>query len=174
MERIKQAIENVRTKEQHGEGIQDQRDAENQNERRKNAQKNPNAKRNSMIKRVVAILLIFTAGGAWFRLDCLNEQEKGASEYINEGIQQARAEAKRRVLSESRFGFFIRTNLSNCQEAADKANKAYVNLVKEATPRKQDKNDIVQPIVIYPEPVLMAAKAECQRIYDAQLKSGQF
>lgn len=171
MERIKSAIENVRAKEQHG--VVQQR-AGSLSDTGRQHMSNPNEKRNTMIKRVVAIVLIFTAGGAWFRLDCMNEQEKGASEHIGEAIQQARAEAKRRVLSETRFGFFVRTNLSNCVDATEKAKRSYVNLLQEATPRKKDKFNTAEPIVIDPEPVFMAAKAECQKIYDAQLKGGQF
>jgi len=171
MERIKSAIENVRAKEQHGAT---QQMANNLNDTGRHLAPNPNEKRNNMIKRAIAIVLIFTAGGAWFRLDCMNEQEKGASEHIGEAIQQARAEAKRRVLSETRFGFFVRTNLTNCVDAAEKAKKSYVNLLREATPRKKDKFNTAEPIVFDPEPVYIAAKAECQKVYDAQLKGGQF
>ena len=171
MERIKNAIENVRAKEQHGTTEQL---ANSLSDTRKHIESTRNEKRISIIKRVAAIVLIFTAGGAWFRLDCMNEQEKGASEHIGESIQQTRAEAKRRVLSEARFGFLLRSNLTNCNEAADKARRAYVNLLQEATPRKKDKFNTAEPIVIDPEPVLMAAKTECQKTYDAQLKTGQF
>jgi len=175
MERIKQAIENVKPKDPNAAG---QHDSENTKEK-------------GLIsggfgyvfcKRVVAMMLLIVAGGTWIRLDCLNEQEKGASEHISEGIQLARVEAKRRMLTETRFGYFIRDNLTSCQDAAEKAKKSYVKLVndanlravREALPHRQDKCYIPPAVAIDPEVVLMNAKADCQKIYDAQFKNGQY
>jgi uncharacterized membrane protein YdbT with pleckstrin-like domain len=125
-----------------------------------------------MIKVVIAVVLILTSAGAWLYLDCLNKQEQGANEKIHIGIEQARAEAKKRMSAKASFELQINTNLTNCQAAAEKAKADYANLMQEIMPRKR--GQIVTPPSITDgiEKVLATAKAECQQIYDTQLKDG--
>lgn len=125
-----------------------------------------------MNKTVIAIALICISGGAWLYLDCLNRQEQGANEKIHMGIEQARAEAKKRLSTKAGFELLLRTNLSNCQAAAEKAKSDYVNLMQEIMPRKRGQIVIPPTISVGIEATLASGQAECQQIYEKQLKDG--
>jgi hypothetical protein len=62
--------------------------------------------------------------------------------------------------------------LSSCQAAAEKAKTDYSNLMQEIMPRKRGQIVIPPSITNGIEALLAAAKAECQQIYDKQLKDG--
>ena len=125
-----------------------------------------------MNKTVIAIALIFITGSAWLYLDCLNRQEQGANEKIHMGIEQARAEAKKRMSSKTSFEHQIQSNLTNCHAAAEKAKADYVTLMQEVMPRKRGQIVIPRTISDGVEAILTSSKAECQQIYDKQLKDG--
>jgi hypothetical protein len=125
-----------------------------------------------MFKKVIAIVLVFLASGTWFYLDCMNKQEQGASAQIHQGIEQARAEAKKRMLADAKFGYHTLLNFTVCQTAAESAQKEYLNLVYDAVPNKQGKFIMPHTVTEKSIKILTAAKAECQKTYDALLKSG--
>lgn len=125
-----------------------------------------------MFKKVIAITLIFLASGTWFYLDCMNKQEQGASIQIHQGIEQARAEAKKRMLADAKFGYQTLLNLTMCQTSAESAQKDYINLVYEAVPSKQGKFTMPQAVTDKATRILAAAKAECQKTYDNLIKNG--
>ena len=125
-----------------------------------------------MFKKVTAIVLIFLASGTWFYLDCMNKQEQGASAQIHQGIEQARAEAKKRMLADAKFGYHTLLNFTTCQSAAESAQKDYLTLVYDAVPNKNGKFIMPHAVTDKSVKILTAAKAECQKTYDALLKSG--
>lgn len=125
-----------------------------------------------MFKKVIAIVIIFLASGTWFYLDCMNKQEQGASAQIHQGIEQARAEAKKRMLIDAKFGYHTLLNFTVCQTAAESAQKEYINLVYDAVPNKQGKFILPHSVTEKSAKILAAAKAECQATYDTLLKNG--
>jgi hypothetical protein len=133
------------------------------------------------IKLVIAVLLIFFAGWLWLRLDFMNQLELIASEYINDGVKQARAEAKKRLADEENFKRLILNNLIHCQAAAENNKESYVKLVQDSVRVSNEKavKDRDLTFVIpkstenKAEMMLEAAKAECQQIYNTQLQSGK-
>ena len=125
-----------------------------------------------MIKPIIAIVIIFSAAGAWLFLDCMNKQELGANEKIHMGIEQARTEAKKRMSTKASFELQIRNNLNNCQAAAEQAKTEYTNLMQEIMPRKRGQIVVPQGISDGVETILTTSKAECQQAYDKQAKEG--
>ena len=123
-----------------------------------------------MFKRFISITLIFLASGTWLHLDCMNDQEKGATLQLNDGIRQARVEAQKRVLEKEKISYLLLSNLSQCQATAESAKKAYVNLVQEALQSRYD-NLIMPPLIaVEANKMMLAAKEECQQIYETQLQ----
>ncbi len=72
-----------------------------------------------MNKKIVAVVLILLAGGAWLYLDHLNRQERLVAEQTRKAMEQARAEAR------TRFESMLRTDLTICKATAEKAKADY-------------------------------------------------
>jgi len=126
-----------------------------------------------MNKQVIFLAMILLAAGAWLYLDCLNKREQGGAELMHQGVLQARAEAKKRADIKTNFDTQLATALNNCNAAADKAKTDYMTLVVQAAPQKRGQAIIPQSVINESEKILLAAKAECQQIYDNSLKGGQ-
>jgi hypothetical protein len=127
-----------------------------------------------MIKVVIAVVLIFAAGGAWLYMDCLNQHEQGVTEQMHQGVDQARAEAKRRAEAKAIMEYQIQATLTSCQAAAGKAKSDYMLLIQKAVPpTKRGPAVIPQAVVDEAEMLLTTAKAECQQAHDTRLKNGQ-
>ena len=125
-----------------------------------------------MIKKTIALVIVLVAGGAWLYLDCLTRQEKRSAEQLQQGIVQARAEAKMRAGIQAGFEQQNRATLSNCQAAADKSKTDYAALFEQIAPRKRGKVMIPQAVTDAAEKIAASAKADCQQAYDNSLKSG--
>jgi hypothetical protein len=125
-----------------------------------------------MIKKVIALALIFLAGGAWLYMDCLNRQEIGSAAQLQQGIMQARAEAKKRADSKANNEKNALATLNNCQAAADKAKVDYLSLIEQTAPRKKGVAVIPPGVTEAVEKTLAGAKADCQLVYDNSLKTG--
>ena len=125
-----------------------------------------------MIKKTIAIVLVFITSGAWLYLDCLNKQEKGEAAQMHQGIVQARAEAKKRTEIKIVFGKEIQSDLDNCNAAAEKANKDYMSLIEQAVPRKRGQAIIPPDISGAADQYFAAATAVCKEAYDSRSKSG--
>jgi hypothetical protein len=187
MERIKQAIENAK-KPDSGEANQlVQKSPDIQRKKHRRSAKPPSDLRNT-IKKVIAAVLIFAASLLWLRLDFMNQLELGASEHIHDGIEQARAEAKKRLLEKERFEKLILANLVNCQSAAEsakdsyeslmqkaveKANIYHINFMQKAELSKHGEFIIPKAVTDEARKMLLTARAECQQIYDEQLQNGK-
>ncbi len=127
-----------------------------------------------MIKVVIAVVLIFSAGGAWLYMDCLNRHEQGVTEQMHQGVDQARAEAKRRAEAKAIMEYQIQATLTSCMAAAEKAKSDYMLLIQKAIPpAKRGSTVIPQAVVDEAEMLLTTAKAECQQAHDSRLKNGQ-
>ena len=187
MERIKQAIENAKKPDSGGVIQLEQKHQDRKHKKHRTpAQKHPDLW--NTIKKIVAVVLIFAASILWLRLDFMNQLELGASEYIHDGIEQARAEARKRLLEKERFEKLILANLGNCQAAAEDANDSYESLMQKAVSnankyheslvqnselRKSVEFIIPKAVTDEAKKMLLTAKAECQKIYDMQLYNGK-
>jgi hypothetical protein len=187
MERIKEAIENAKKPDSGGAIPLEQKHQDSKHKKHRTpAQKHPDLW--NTIKKIIAVVLIFAASILWLRLDFMNQLELGASEHIHDGIEQARAEAKKRLLEKERFEKLILANLGNCQAAAedahisyeslmqkavDKANKYHVNLMQKTELSKPGEFIIPKAVTGEAAKMLLAARVECQQIYDMQLHNGK-
>jgi hypothetical protein len=187
MERIKQAIENAKKPDSGDVSQPVQEPPDIQRKKHRRSAKPPSDLR-STIKKVIAAVLIFAASMLWLRLDFMNQLELGASEHIHDGIEQARSEAKKRLLEKERFEKLILANLVNCQSAAENAKDSYESLMQKAVEKANiyhaklmQKAELSKPVeFLIPKAIteearkmLMTAKAECQQIYDEQLQNGK-
>lgn len=128
-----------------------------------------------MLKQLIGLVLILFAAGAWLYMDCLNKQELGSAAQLQQGIVQARAEAKKRAeIAGIKVGYEkqILATLSVCQAAADKARADYSSLIEQIAPRKKGVAIIPQAVSNAADKILASAKAECQQVYDTSLNSG--
>lgn len=131
-----------------------------------------------MFKIVIALVLFFLAGAAWLYLDCLNRQELGQTQSLQQDVQQARAEARKRAELKAQFDFQLQSNLQSnlqsslksCQDAADKARTDYMALLQKTMPTKRGVVVIPQSSLDEAEAIMAAAKTACQQNYDDRLK----
>lgn len=184
MERIKRAIEHAKKTGPDGAGEFEQTDPG-----RRKSKKSSSDGGMSTLKWVASVIMIFLAAGAWLRLDCMNQKELQDSAQICNGIEQARAEAKRRASTEAKIEKLILANYNYCKATAEKSRNEYVKLVQNAveaenvklSSRKRDKTSVakVEKFFIPVEAVresknmLNTAQAECMKIYDEQLKNSK-
>jgi hypothetical protein len=117
-------------------------------------------------KIIFGVVLILLAGSGWLYLDYLNKQNQLAAEEMHKAMVEARAQAK------ARFETQLRTDLSFCQEAAERAKKDYIEQNQKPVPRKP--GEFAAPQIILDEAAnkQAAANAQCQQAYDTHLKNG--
>lgn len=177
MERIKRAIESAKNPDSSG---LDHHHVESHGTRKRRSTPPPNKVRETL-KITLAFVLILFAGWLWLRLDFMNQLELIASEYINDGVKQARAEARRRLEDDAKFKQLILGNLAHCQEAAEKNREDYLKLMRDTVRSKNSSgaNSHTEKFVISTSAaakaakMLETAKAECQQIYDTHLQTGK-
>lgn len=133
----------------------------------------------NMIKKIVAVVLILLTSGSWFYLDKLNSGEQMAAEQLHKELDQSRVQAKSRADAKAKFESQILLDLTNCQAAAEKANREYTGLIPQALPhplalpnKKVIQFTVPQTVIDEGAKMLSAAKAECQATYDTRLKNG--
>lgn len=179
MERIKQAIENAKNPEISRSG---RPDLSNVHSHYTKPLHSSHGRINwGMVKNVTAFVLVLLAGWLWLRLDFMNRIELLASEYITEGVKQARAEATRRSEEEAKFKILILGNLNRCQAAAERDKEDYVALVRDAVRTKNVKAKRKEDVQFFipktsmdeANQMLESAKAECQNVYNSQLQFGK-
>lgn len=179
MERIKQAIENA--KKPGSANVAEAGVSSVGSINRSGAEKAHGRIRWDIVKYVIAVTMIIFAGWLWMRLDFMNRLELIASEYIHDGVKQARAEARKRQEDEAKFRQLISANLAHCREAAEKDKENYMALAQKQVRIKNRKQaDDIQVKFYIPkaamaeaERMLEGAKAECQQVYETQLKNGR-
>jgi len=178
MERIKQAIENAKKPEASRAGRPDRSHVHSHYAKETHTDHWYSLEK---VKIVAAFVLILFAGWLWMRLDFMNRLELIASEYIHDGVKQARAEAKKRMDDEANFKKLILTNLTHCQEAAEKNKESYLQLMQHTVQVKNTKEKhaaheqfiVPKTAISQANKMLEDAKAECQQIYDRQLQNGR-
>lgn len=119
-----------------------------------------------MDKKIIGVVLILLAGGAWFYLDYLNKQEQLAAEETHKEMVQARAQAK------SRFESRLHAELADCQAKAEKAKNDFVSQNQKPVPRKPGEFTVPQAVADEAAKMLSAGNAFCQQSYDARSKNG--
>ncbi|HEY6095999.1 MAG TPA: hypothetical protein VIU93_13705 [Gallionellaceae bacterium] len=127
-----------------------------------------------MVKIVIALVLLFLAGGSWLYLDCLNRQELAQAQSLQQDVQQARTEARKRAELKAQFDSQSQSNLQSglksCQDAADKANADYMALLRKTMPSKRGVVVIPQATLDAADAILSAAKSACQQEHDDRMK----
>lgn len=181
MERIKRAIEHAKKTGPDGES---EFESHQKGQRKSKISSAPKSGM-STIKWVASVSMIFLAAGAWLRLDCMNQNELQASAQICDGIEQARAEARKRAATDAKFEKLIVANYNQCKASAEKSRNDYVKLVQnavlvqnagkadiaKAATRKHNKAEqyyIPPAAIIESKNMLRAAQAECLQIYESQ------
>jgi hypothetical protein len=126
-----------------------------------------------MVKKMLAIVVVCLAGGAWLYLDCWSKHEQGSAKQTRIEIEKARAEAQRRALGKVSFESQLLTDLNICKAAADKGKKDFMDLIPKAVTNRRGPYVIPQAVEAEAVKLLEAAKMECQQLYDARIKAGQ-
>lgn len=125
-----------------------------------------------MIKKIVAAVLIVLAGGAWFYLNQLAEQEQQATEQMRKEMEQARAQAKAKEEARIKFETQLQTDLTACLAAAEQAKNDFITQNQVPVKRKPGQFTIPPAVAEEAAKTQEAANAACQTTYDTKLKSG--
>jgi hypothetical protein len=125
-----------------------------------------------MIKKTIGIFIILIASGVWFYLDLLNKQVLGGAEQIHASVENARAEAKKRAAAREEFENMVLVYMNECQVAAQEARDNYLNLIDKALKIEVENPEMPIEVKVNVEQLMVSAKAECQRTYEKNLKTG--
>lgn len=121
-----------------------------------------------MGKKIIAVVLILLAGGAWIYLDYLNKQEKAEADEMRRSVEMARD----RAAAKMRFESGLMAELIDCRKAAEKANNDYLTLHQKPVSRKPGQFTTPPDVASEAVKILETSYAECQNTYDTRLKSG--
>ncbi len=120
----------------------------------------------NMNKKIVAVVLILLTGSAWGYLGYLDRQQKQEAAQARKVMEQAKAEAR------ARFEAMLRSDLSTCQTAAEKAKGDYLALNQKPVPRKPGEFMIPQAVSDKAATKLADDKAACQLTFDTRMTHG--
>jgi DNA-binding protein H-NS len=129
-----------------------------------------------MLKKIIAVVLIVLAGGAWFYLDYLNKQQLQEAEELRRSVEQARAQAlaQSKAIAEARAKFEtqILAALTTCKADAEKAKNDYVTRNRKPLRRKPGQFTVPPAVAEEAARMLETANAACQATYDTLLQGG--
>ncbi len=125
-----------------------------------------------MLKKVIAVVLILLAGGAWGYLDHLNKQEQMFAEQARQEMIQARAEAAARAAARAKFETELADALSSCKANADMAKETFLTENRKPVRRKPGEYTISDEVAAQADAMLGTAYAECQTAYDTRYAQG--
>lgn len=125
-----------------------------------------------MLKKVISVILIVLAAGAWLYLDHLNKQEQMLAEQARQEMIQARAEAAARAAARAQFEAGLTETLSSCKANANLARDAFLAENRKPVKRKPGEFTISAEIAAQADAALSSANAECQLAYDTQFARG--
>ncbi|MBA3024260.1 MAG: hypothetical protein KKG03_05900 [Gammaproteobacteria bacterium] len=125
-----------------------------------------------MLKKVIAVVLIVLAAGAWLYLDHLNKQEQLLAEQARQEMIQARAEAAARAAARAKFEAELTEAFNTCKATADQAKETFLTENRKPVRRKPGEFTIPEEIVAQAEDTLIAAYAECQQAHDTRYAQG--
>lgn len=125
-----------------------------------------------MLKKVIAVVLIVLAGGAWLYLDHLNKQEQMIAEQVRQEMIKMRAEAAARAAARAKFEAELTDTFNACKADADTAKEAFLTENRKPVRRKPGEFTIPEEIAAQAEDTLAAAYADCQAARDARYAQG--
>ncbi|MBU0688561.1 MAG: hypothetical protein KJ850_09525 [Gammaproteobacteria bacterium] len=125
-----------------------------------------------MLKKVMAVVLIVLAAGAWLYLDHLNKQEQILAEQARQEMIQARAEAVARAAARAKFEAELTEAFNSCKADADMAKDAFLTENRKPVRRKPGEFTIPEEIVAQADDILVEAYAECQQVHDTHYAQG--
>ncbi len=125
-----------------------------------------------MLKKVMAVVLIVLATGAWLYLDHLNKQEQILAEQARQEMIQARAEAAARAAARVKFETELAEAFNSCKTNADLAKEAFLTENQKPVKRKPGEFTISEEIAAQAETALGNAYAECQLAHDTRFAQG--
>ncbi len=125
-----------------------------------------------MLKKVIAVVLIALAAGAWLYLDHLNKQEQFLAEQARQEMMQARAEAATRAASRAKFEAELTEAFNTCKGTADQAKEIFLTEHRKPVKRKPGEFTIPEEIAAQADDTLAAAYAECRLAHDTRYAQG--
>lgn len=125
-----------------------------------------------MLKKVMAVVLIVLAAGAWLYLDHLNKQEQILAEQARQEMIQARAEAAARAAARAKFETELTEAFNTCKADADMAKEAFLTENRQPVRRKPGEFTISEEIASQADTTLGTAYAECQLAHDTRFAQG--
>ncbi|OHC87627.1 MAG: hypothetical protein A3J87_03170 [Sideroxydans sp. RIFOXYB12_FULL_59_6] len=125
-----------------------------------------------MLKKVIAVVLIVLAAGAWLYLDHLNKQEQMLAEQARQEMMQARAEAAARAAAHAKFEVELSEAFNTCKATADQAREAFLTEHRKPVKRKPGEFTIPAAITAQADETLGKAYAECQLAHDTRQAQG--
>ncbi|MBU1215219.1 MAG: hypothetical protein KKA63_08275 [Gammaproteobacteria bacterium] len=125
-----------------------------------------------MLKKVIAVLLIVLAAGAWLYLDYLNKQEQALAEQARQEMIQARAEAAARAAARDKLEAELMEAFNTCKASADQAKEAFLMENRKPVRRKPGEFTISDEIATQADAMLGKAYAECQLVHDTRYTQG--
>ena len=126
-----------------------------------------------MLKKIVAILLIVVAGGAWGYLDYLNKQEQQIAEQARKEMETLRAQAQMRAEAQAKLLAQLSTDLEACKASAEMAKNEFLARNQQPVKRKPGQFTIPQAAQDEASAMLEQANAACQSTHDSRLAAGQ-
>lgn len=125
-----------------------------------------------MLKKVIAVILIVLAAGAWFYLDHLNKQEQMLAEQARQEMMQARAEAAARAAARAKFEAELTEAFNGCKAEAELAKETFLTENRKPVRRKPGEFTISEALAIQADEALNTAYAACQLALDTRFAQG--
>lgn len=129
-----------------------------------------------MLKIIVAVLLLVSAGSGWFYLDYLNKQEQAAALELRQSVEKNRAIAlaaeQAKVAAKAAFEAKLAGELKSCLDAAQQANSDYLAANQKPVPHKAGQFSIAQTFIDTAAQTLADANTACQQQLEKNLAVG--
>ncbi len=121
------------------------------------------------IKKIVAVVLIVGASGAWAYLDHLNKRELQEAADARKAMEEARVVAATRAQARADSETKLRSELGACQAAAEKDKNDFLAAHQKPVPRKRGQFTIAQEDIDEAERMQKDSVARCQMMFDTQM-----
>lgn len=134
-----------------------------------------------MLKKSLAMLIIYFGSGTLLYLDFMNKQVQNSSAQLHQDVLGARVEANRRIeyariemerKNKAREFYENQAliDLTRCQVAAEKSNNDFMDIVEKDLSGKPDFAAIEQTFMLQLGKLKDDAYTECKRVYDNLLR----
>ncbi len=129
-----------------------------------------------MLKIIVAVVLLVSAGSGWFYLDYLNKQEQIAAQELRLSVEKNRAQAaaaeQARLAAKLAFETKLNTELKTCLDATQQANTDFLTANQKPVPRKAGQFSVPQLALDSAAQTLATSTADCQLKFEQELSVG--